>query len=182
MAWVNSASITCSTSNLVVWDSWISASTTTTCGSHVWTYWVGNSTSTTYHSNYVAPPPDPEAERRRREAYERQQQERAAARERARTLLLDHLTPEQAAEYEADKQFHVVSEHGRRYCIRHGRQHNIFEVDADGRRLKELCVHVREAVPDEDNLLAQKLALELCEDHLLATANVWDLTAGRVAA
>lgn len=88
----------------------------------------------------------------------------AAAQERAHTLLLSALDEEQAAEY-------TERRHGRRYCIKHGRQDNVFLVDDDGRLITEYCGHVGESVPDEDNILAQKLILEHDEDAFIRVAN-----------
>lgn len=38
-------------------------------------------------------------------------------------------------------------------------QHNVFEIDQDGRKLREHCAHTSHACPQSDHALAQKLLL-----------------------
>lgn len=52
-----------------------------------------------------------------------------------------------------------------------GRHGNVDQVDDSGRRIKRLCVHPVEGVPDADTMLAQKLFLEGSEEELLRVAN-----------
>lgn len=173
-----------------IWLKWNECSSTATTATTymspaTWRYW----NNSAFSNSYAMPTPLTEEQRaEQRAAAERRRVEQAAAtakrveeerfaKERAEKLLLEHLSEEQRKEWVTSRQFHLHSQSGRRYCIKAGRQHNVFEVDANGRRLKELCGHVRDVVPNEDNVLAQKLALELMEADFLKTCNIWDLTA-----
>lgn len=121
------------------------------------------------------------ARRVEREANERiyaaQRERFAAARERATRLLMQHLSEDQIAMWNARSCIHVRSQSGRLFEIKRGRAHNIFELNAQGKRIREYCVHVSTNCPDEDNVLAQKLALELNEAALFKVANKWELAA-----
>jgi hypothetical protein len=110
-----------------------------------------------------------EAERARLQ----QEQERSeAARTRAHALLLSHLTPAQRQTFEANKWF--VVEGGRsktRYRIRsHACAGNIELLDGE-QVTHRLCGHCDHTIPLGDQLLAQKLMLELDEDEFLKLAN-----------
>lgn len=173
----------------VQWQAW-NAGTIATTNDYTWKTWAQGTNSYAYTRRIVTPYVDTRSPEQiaadqaaaavraeeRRIAAEARRQEAAFAQERAEELLTAHLTPEQLAEWKEKEQIHVVSPRGRRYCIRKGRAHNVFEVDQRGRRVKELCGHVSESVPNADNVLAQKLAIELMEEQFLATCNVWDLT------
>lgn len=118
--------------------------------------------------------PQNEAERDRRERerarLEREQQQREAA-ARARVLLLDHLDPEQRASFEANAKFFVTSSAGRKFCIHLGRQHNVWLVDENNHHTTGYCGHIRDHVPDEDNVLAQMLLIQSDEAEFLRVAN-----------
>jgi hypothetical protein len=110
------------------------------------------------------------------------EQERAAraelrrtAAERAKLLLLSVLNETQRTQFNERGFFTVVGSRGGIYEIHTGRTHNIYKVDARGRRLEEWCVHVESDIPDYDNMVAQKLELETNEDGLRRLANVWSL-------
>lgn len=125
---------------------------------------------------------DPEvAARRVREAEEYRQRQVVAegelskARDRAEKLLHEALSPIQLEDLKANGHFHleVHSQNGdsRRYRIKRGRSRNVQQVDASGKVLKHFCIHPREAVPDADTMLAQKLWLETMEQEFLRIAN-----------
>jgi hypothetical protein len=104
-------------------------------------------------------------------------------RETARNLLFDHLDEQQQATYAHAGFFDVVSQHGNHYRLYEGMQHNIHELVLHECRdggfryvpLRELCVYTTEGVPIEDNLLAQKLALECAEDHIRRFSNFTEI-------
>lgn len=118
-------------------------------------------------------------ERVRRENVEREAA-RVEAERRGEELLLGQLDDEEIERWNKERKIHVHSQRGRRYCIDgRKRQHNVFELDAEGVPVKELCVHIALECPLTDNVLAQKLALEHAEDHLIERANIWDLSGSR---
>lgn len=105
---------------------------------------------------------------------------------RAEALLLEHLNSEQTDEYREGHCFTVHTANGARaYRIACHFTHNITVTVCDEQpesmpnycsrlqRGMSLCGHVysRERVPNCDNMLAQKLMLEACEDEFLAMAN-----------
>jgi hypothetical protein len=97
---------------------------------------------------------------------------RAAAQLRARELLREHLDDDQRAEYDRRRSFVVVTERGRRYRIKSTSSYNVHG-EADG---IDYCVQLRSdatarGVPLEDQMLAQKLLLELDEPRFLRIAN-----------
>lgn len=163
----------------ITWQSW---------SEEAWTRAYARTSAQANRRHYYAAPAaeteEDRAARRARQAQreaeraavvEAERQERAAARERGRQLLLANLSAEQRAEYETHQRFHIRTPSGRRFCIEHGRAHNVFELDAAGRRIREFCGHVGEHVPDEDNVLAQKLLLENDEETFIRIANVRQL-------
>jgi hypothetical protein len=89
--------------------------------------------------------------------------------DRARELLLSHLTEEQRATFIENKWFVVVGGRSRmRYRIETGHLvANVRRLD-DGARL---CAHCDHTLPMDDHLIAQKLMLEYDEDAFLAIAN-----------
>jgi hypothetical protein len=97
---------------------------------------------------------------------------RAAAQLRARELLREHLDEEQRAEYDRRRSFVVETVRGRRYRIKSTSSYNVHG-EADG---IDYCVQLRSdatarGVPLEDQMLAQKLLLELDEPRFLRIAN-----------
>ena len=77
---------------------------------------------------------------------------------------------------EQSGKFRVVSNLGDIFEIVQGRQHNIYKLNAQGVRVEEWCVHVADwTVPNEDNMLAQKLCIETDIEDLYRQANVWCL-------
>lgn len=172
---------------------WLTTSTTSYSTSPwEWTYSYGSNTATFTSATQVWYEIEQQTEEERAAAEEvrRQQQaeqarraeENRLAQQRAETLLLEHLDETETERWKAKGEIHVRSQRGRRYCIRGDkRQHNIFELDESDTPVKELCVHISAECPLADNVLAQKLALEHAEDHLLEKANTWDLVGGRRA-
>lgn len=150
---------------------------TSTTDEDVWAQWNGywrrslQMTRVTYFDEGPS-----EAERAAQR--ERKEQRKAASRT-ARLLLLSILDDEQAQEFERRSRIFVDGSDGRRYMIKKGRQHNVFVVDARGRALEELCGHVAPYIPDEDNMLAQKLHIETDAHGFRQVCNIWDLTGGR---
>jgi len=112
-------------------------------------------------------PPDPEAVERER--LDRVQRE--AARERARTLLLRHLTEEQRAMLAGHGWFVVEGRSGTRYRIRASSAAGNVDVLHNEHVLHRLCAHCDLSIPLHDHLLAQKLMLESDESEFLRIAN-----------
>lgn len=123
-----------------------------------------------------------EAERRRAEEQLARDRAAAEAKARAEALLLSILDEQQTADYRARQEFTTTGSDGKRYLIRLGRQHNVFELDDNGDRVTNICGHVSDRVPDEDNIAAQKLALETNAPAFLATANSSPIRVARRAA
>lgn len=108
------------------------------------------------------------------------------ARRRAEALLLEHLDEKQREEWTTGKYFHVETAGGTRvYRIQYGLAGNVQLVKCDqpvngryGTPLRagnRFCAHVYHPdgpVPNEDNVLAQKLLIEASEADFLAMANV----------
>jgi hypothetical protein len=113
-------------------------------------------------------------EQRQRRDEERQRREAASA--RARELLLEHLTPLQRETFDANGWFIVEGGRtGTQYRVR-AVESMVANVDVlnqkSGRPTHRLCAHARVgSVPLGDQLLAQKIMLELAEDDFLRTAN-----------
>jgi hypothetical protein len=108
-----------------------------------------------------------------REAVKQELERSEAAKARALALLLSHLTPAQRQTFEANKWF--IVEGGRsktRYRIR-GQTcaGNVELLDGEERATHRLCCHCDHTIPLGDQLLAQKLMLELDEDEFLKLAN-----------
>ena len=93
-------------------------------------------------------------------------------------LLIDHLSPEQRAQYEKRGYFEVTGgDTGRRYRIRRGSQMNVEALDRNSCRVHLLCFMPEGRIPLGDIMLAQKIALELFEREALGVANrapMWD--------
>ena len=94
------------------------------------------------------------------------------AEQKAHALLCAWLSPEQAQQYNSQKQFEVIgSDTGTRYRIRHGRMVNIDQLDPAGKKICTWCVVPEENLAASDCMLAQKIALETFETKALAIAN-----------
>lgn len=106
---------------------------------------------------------------------------REAAEHRAQALLQSMLSPEQRAELEEKKHFHltVYDRDGsyRTYRIERGYAGNVKLLDAAGRPIRRYCIHADSRLPYEDQMLAQKLLLESDEKAFLKIANMTRLRA-----
>lgn len=110
------------------------------------------------------------AAERTAEAAERRRQH-DAARSRANELLIAHLTPEQRESFETLKWFVVEGGRTKRKYRIHGNGGMAGNIEVIGENHR-LCAHCDlHAIPLGDQLLAQKVTLELDEDHFLRTAN-----------
>lgn len=146
-------------------------------GSPVW-----NTTALSHHDrafeyHLIRPTPaTPEQDAEHRARVEAHGERLRVRAERAEALLVEHLNDVQRAEYAAHGQFHIVGSSGRRYCIRHGRMHNVFAVNEAGLEVIEFCGHVGDDVHNADNLLAQKLMIEHDENRFREIANASHLS------
>jgi hypothetical protein len=95
----------------------------------------------------------------------------ARARDRARELLLSHLSVAQRAEFQTDSTFCVTAPSGSRYRIENNFSRNVLRLDGRGVPIQRFCAHAVVNVPVEDNMLAQKLLLECAEEEFLKKAN-----------
>ena len=92
--------------------------------------------------------------------------------ERASQLLKQNLTAAQREQYESRRYFEVTGGvTGRRYRIHQGLQMNVEELNAAGRRVRLLCFMPEGRLSMGDNMLAQKIALELFELDALEIAH-----------
>lgn len=167
----------------IVWTTWVNGtgSNSITTSDTVWTDWNTTAGRVTYQPYvYTAPKLTPEqieaqrAERERiqaewRAAEEKRVAEEAEARRRARIILEENLTPEQHAQFKDNGWFEVVTPRGT-YRIRNGRSGNVDRY-VDGGLKDRFCTHPTEMVPNEDNMLIQKLLLETDEEAFLRIAN-----------
>lgn len=184
MSW-NGATNAADTTTNGPWYQWCQTGTTAstlTISTNCWVQW-NNGTAVT---NVVQPrvasyqPPPETAEQKaarvvqeakwktEREAAERK---RIAAETRAEELFHEHLTEPQRKEVKEKRHFHIVSEKGKRYRIHiDSGSGNVSELGDDGKVAQRYCAHPR-GVPKFDQILAQKLALEVCEHEFLRVAN-----------
>ena len=95
-----------------------------------------------------------------------------SAESRGARLLRENLSPEQLAAYRRGGSFDVIGgDTGKRYRIHRASMMNIAEFDAEGHRVWTWCFFPKGDLVRGDNMLAQKLALELFETEALAKAN-----------
>jgi hypothetical protein len=86
-------------------------------------------------------------------------------------LLLDNLTQEQSKQFQALGYFDVVgSKTGKRYRIHQGTSRNVVEIEAGGVPGAGRCFTPTGELVAGDCMLAQKIALENCEEEVLNTA------------
>jgi hypothetical protein len=86
-------------------------------------------------------------------------------------LLLQHLTDQQKEQYAAYGYFDVVgSSTGLHYRISHGRIRNVVLLDDLGRPSGGRCFAPQGFLPAGDCMLAQKIAIENCEDEVIRVA------------
>jgi hypothetical protein len=118
-----------------------------------------------------------EAENARLEQFRREGAEAAErariASERAKQILLDHLTPEQCDMVEKNGWFVIEGGlTGKKYKIKSGGvAGNIEELDDNGKMIAKYCCHLNYQYPNSDHHLAQKLMLEWDEEEFLRKAN-----------
>ncbi len=98
--------------------------------------------------------------------------DRADVEEKGLRLLRSWLSPKQAAQWDAVREFEVVGSHsGTRYRIRRGKAMNVHELDRAGNIVAHWCFAPKGDLAMGDVLLAQKIALETMEHETLKTAN-----------
>ncbi len=150
-----------------------SFSASVTTGSY-WCYYASAATVTPAQWDTSAQPPTAREERRLAAA-EESMQRLYRADDRAEALLRENLSPEQLVDYRRRREFDVVKvkfgSPPRRYRITRGWAGNVFLVGDDGAMVAKFCIHPVEEIPFADNMLAQKLMLELDEEQFLRVAN-----------
>lgn len=127
-----------------------------------------------------------ERERQTQERYQREWQAAEAGRKladaKARKILMEHLSPVQRDQYEKFGYFDL-DVGGRTYRIKKGWSGNVQRLGKDeknqDRVLESFCIHPRERIPEEDNLLIQKLMLETEEAEFRRIANITVHDGGR---
>jgi len=170
------------------WGCWANSTVTTTAttagSATTWMQWMSDGTTS---GTYVVTQPaqlskeqlavvkQQQAEFNKAQAELQAKQKHAKA--KAEQLLVEHLTEEQEKAWKENRAIFVTAKSGRRFKIREGRAGNIEEINAEGKAIRSFCVHVEPYnVPDADNVLAQKLALEHNEEALLRVANSHPIT------
>ena len=89
-------------------------------------------------------------------------------------LLRSWLTPEQCAQFDAERSFEVIGcDSGRRYRIHYGTMSNVHEIDGAGCPKVGWCFVPVGSLVAGDVMLAQKIALETNEFGALAVANAF---------
>jgi hypothetical protein len=87
-------------------------------------------------------------------------------------LLREWLSPEQLAQFDAQRYFDVIGCYsGKRYRIHYGVMTNVHEIDDHDRFLVAWCFLPEGPLVAGDVMLAQKIALETHENAALAVAN-----------
>jgi len=169
--WANSTAATTTAGSSAIWRTW--ASDVTTSGSYVMQ-------TQPYRAPVLTPEQIAAAEQRHAELVKAQAEHQAkqkAVKEKAERLLCEHLTEEQEQAWKENRAIFVTAKSGRRFKIKEGRAGNIEEINTEGKAIRSFCVHVEpHNVPDADNVLAQKLALEHNEEALLRVANSHPIT------
>ena len=173
----------------VTWNSWngslnlSTAAATITVTDGTWVTWNTNIGTYGIAAPTYVPTPLTEEQKleRQRQAdewaaqHQREIEELNVAKAKAEKLLRENLSPAQLSELVKDNQFtlrtHQPDGSQRIYRIARGRSRNIHEVNEAGVRLRTLCAHPAEAVPDADTMLAQKLWLEADEEAFRRIAN-----------
>jgi hypothetical protein len=108
-----------------------------------------------------------------RELARRQSKETALA--KSFILLESYLKPEQVAEFKATGVFHVQIPDGRLFRFTKGFGHNVHLVE-NGVCVIEYCIITTEGVPLFDQILAQKILLEIVPDEFFRIANYRTIT------
>lgn len=179
--WTDS-STTSSTAN--TWNYWTTGSMATTLSmtsSTTWGDWNIVSASVAYRPQPLTPEQQ-QAAQERAEAY-RVEQDRARqaaedARQKAQELLESCLTTRQRKTLRKQRFFDVraIGPDGQEtvYRIEQGSHGNVYEVDAEGRKVRRFCIQP-DGVPAGDSMLAQKLMLETDPAAFERIANITPL-------
>jgi hypothetical protein len=116
---------------------------------------------------------------RRVQALRERHQNRFRDREaRGIKLLREWLSPEQRAQFDANRFFDVIGyDTAKRYRIRYGSVLNVHEIDSEGRSTNGWCFVPSGRLVPGDVMLAQKIALETNEFEALAVANKFPVQA-----
>lgn len=158
---------------------WKLTSVSSTSNTLTWQTWQIGDLGTGVHRVRHVPVSAEEAARRRRMDEEwrageaNRRKEREAAKGRARKLLCESLTRAQREQYEKNGYFDVAVA-GKTYRIHQGTHGNVRLLNEKGESVTSYCVQPNN-VPDEDAMLAQKLALELAPQEFFAKANARQL-------
>lgn len=124
------------------------------------------------------------AETRRQEReYRADQQRRAKAKKcassRAHKILGENLDRSQRRCL-AKLGYFDIKVQGRTFRIHNNKYtHNVFELDPQGKPVREFCAHTSHACPQSDHALAQKLLLENDPEEFFRIANIWGLEGDR---
>lgn len=180
--------ITSGSSANVAWGRWVqgiyvpTATTWTPDYDRVWRGWV-TTANTMFANNHVVrmnyntpPPPTEEQQRRSRRLHGIQRARRLSAGVKAADLLNSVLNDAQREEL---ARHHRVTVRTRGRCFTFDatqKMHNVHELDAEGRRIRELCIYATGGVPLEDNLAAQILMLKTEPEEFERIANIWNLS------
>lgn len=183
MPWETWASTTsCTTTDNCAWTVWqYGAGDTTT-----WDGWTSNGRATGTGDSYsgwvravdLTPAQQSQARRDADARAKARREKEEKAKKRAMRMLRRHLTRVQKKQLDQDKAFELVGPSGIRYRIEcHQRMHNVFELNEQGRKVREFCIYATGQVPAADNWLAQKLLLEADEQEFKRIANAKVLAA-----
>lgn len=93
---------------------------------------------------------------------------------RSQAILTRFLDPQQLAEFQESKSFHVRGADGHLYLITSRNIHNVFRIE-DGRRTHEYCI-ISPDVPVWDQMLTQLLLLQSNPEEFHRVTNTWTLT------
>lgn len=175
-AWIRwNSAWTCTTNEEdgdTTWGKWTYYSAATEATTTVWSDWFFTEKIFKAKKRTAAEiAADKERAEKQRLAAIKAEEVRLAAEAKARELLWSQLSAEQRQEADQKKHFHLISEKGRRYRIDLDTAHgNVRELSDKGLTKRKLCAQPK-GVPKWDQILAQKLALEHCEDEFLKVAN-----------
>jgi DNA-directed RNA polymerase subunit N (RpoN/RPB10) len=202
MPWLQWNTTYSNTASTTIWTDWNTTHDTlwtgtggnsTTLSNQVWINWNATTTSTllipamnlaTGAPAYIETPERRAARESANAVWREEEKVRKASREEAKrkatVLLLDHLTDEQRAEFQRNQTFTVMDKYGqRRYRVRRAIAGHVDEISAEGKVLRNFCIHPSENVPEEDNMLIAKLMIEHDVDEFWRIANIQDRTNGR---
>ena len=170
-----------------VWNTWTADShntvtyDTSTCGPVVWAKWQDG---VLVQSEVPVVPVETTEQRAERIWSENERikaeqerldlaiERRRIADEKAFDLLMEVLDEGQQAMMRKDGSFVVVgSKSGKTYRIRKGLAGNVEMLGPEDKAFERWCFHVPHGIPEYDNMVAQKLMLELHEEDAARIAN-----------